>query len=182
MMRRREFITLLGSAAAAWPLAAQAQQPAMPVIGFLHSGSSTSTTQLRRSFHDGLAEGGYTDGINVSVEYRWAGDHHERFPELAADLVKRAVSVIVAVGSPAVSAVKAATTTVPVVFYVGVDPVLFGLVESLNRPGGNLTGVTNFSLEMGPKRLQLMAELLGSRRLAVLLNPGALQPTRRPRA
>jgi ABC-type uncharacterized transport system substrate-binding protein len=171
MIRRRDFITLLGGAVAAWPLAARAQQPAMPVIGFLHSGSSTSTIQLLRSFHAGLAEGGYTEARNVSVEYRWAGDQHERFPELAADLVKRAVNVIVAVGSPAVSTVKAATTTVPVVFYVGVDPVLFGLVESLNRPGGNLTGVTNFSLEMGPKRLQLMAEFIGSRRVAVLLNP-----------
>jgi putative ABC transport system substrate-binding protein len=169
-VRRRQFITLLGGAAV-WPLAARAQQPAMPVIGFLHSGSSTSTIQLLRSFHAGLAEGGYTEGRNVSVEYRWAGDQHERFPQLAADLVKRAVNVIVAVGSPAVSTVKAATTTVPVVFYVGVDPVLFGLVESLNRPGGNLTGVTNFSLEMGAKRLQLMAEFIGSRRVAVLLNP-----------
>jgi putative tryptophan/tyrosine transport system substrate-binding protein len=170
-MRRREFITLLG-AAAAWPLAARAQQPAMPVIGMLLSGSRASTDRTLRAFHRGLAESGYMEARNVAVEYRWAEDRNERFPQLAADLVQRGVSVIAAIGSPAVVAAKATTATIPIVFYVGVDPVSFGLVESLNRPGGNLTGVTNFSLQMGPKRLELLADLLGSRKVVgILLNP-----------
>ena len=170
-MKRRDFITCLGGAAAAWPLAARAQ-PAMPVIGMLLSGSRASSDRTLRAFHQGLAESGYMEAGNVAVEYRWAEDRNERFPQLAAELVQRGVSVMAAIGSPAVAAAKAATTTIPIVFYVGVDPVSFGLVDSLSRPGGNLTGVTNFSLETGPKRLELLADLLGSRRLVgILLNP-----------
>jgi putative ABC transport system substrate-binding protein len=172
-MKRREFIALLGGAAAAWPLAARGQQPAMPVIGMLLSGSRASSDRTLRAFHQGLAESGYMEASNVAVEYRWAEDRNERFPQLAAELVQRGVSVMAAIGSPAVAAAKAATTAIPIVFYVGVDPVSFGLVNSLSRPGGNLTGVTNFSLETGPKRLELLADLVGSRRIVgILLNPG----------
>jgi putative tryptophan/tyrosine transport system substrate-binding protein len=173
-MMRREFITLLGGAAtsAAWPLAARAQ-PAMPVIGMLLSGSRASSDHTLRAFHQGLAESGYVEAGNVAVEYRWAEDRNERFPQLAAELVQRGVSAMAAIGSPAVAAAKAATTAIPIVFYVGVDPVSFGLVNSLSRPGGNLTGVTNFSLETGPKRLELLADLVGSRKIVgILLNPG----------
>ena len=123
----------------------------MPVIGMLLSGSRTSYDLTLRAFHQGLVESGYVEGRNVAVEYRWAEDRNERFPQLAAELVQRGVSVIAAVGSPAVAAAKATTTNLPVVFYVGVDPVSFGLVDSLSRPGGNLTGLTNFALEMGLK-------------------------------
>jgi putative ABC transport system substrate-binding protein len=170
--KRREFITTLLCGAAAWPLAARAQQAAMPVIGMLHSGSRASSDRSLRAFHQGLAESGYVEARNVAVEYRWAEDRNERFPQLAAELVQRGVRMIAAVGSPAVAAAKAATTTIPIVFYVGVDPVSFGLVESLSRPGGNLTGVTNFALEIGPKRLELLADLLGLRKIVgILLNP-----------
>ena len=172
-MRRRAVITLLGAAAAAWPRVARAQQP-MPVIGFLHSGSPDLplAAQGMMAFREGLSETGFAEGRNVAIQYRWAGDHHEDFRTLAVDLTQRGVRVIAAVGSPAVTAAKAATSSIPIAFLVGVDPVLFGLVDSLARPGGNLTGATNFSLEIGPKRLELMVELLGSRRrLAVLLNP-----------
>jgi putative tryptophan/tyrosine transport system substrate-binding protein len=172
MSTRREFITLFGGAAATWPMAAGAQQTAMPLIGMLLSGSRASSDPTLRGFHQGLAESGYVEAGNVIIEYRWAEDRNERFPQLAAELVQRGVSVLVAIGSPAVAAAKAATTIIPIVFYVGVDPVSFGLVDSLGRPGGNLTGVTNFSLETGPKRLELLADLLGSRKLVgILLNP-----------
>ena len=147
------------------------------MIGMLLSGSRASSEHILRAFRQGLREGGYVEGRNVAVEYRWAEDRNERFPQLAAELVQRGVNVIAAVGSPAVAAAKAATATIPIVFYVGVDPVSFGLVNSLSRPGGNLTGVTNFSLETGPKRLELLAELLGRGKVVgVLLNP------RRPRS
>src|SRR5262245_24537921 len=176
MIGRRDFITLLGGAAAAWPIAARAQQPTIPVIGKLLSGSRASTEHVVRAVHQGLAEGGHVEGRNVAVEYRWAGDRNERFPQLADELVQRGVSLIVAIGSPAVAAAKAASASIPIVFYVGVDPVLFGLVSSFSRPGSNLTGVTNFSLETGPKRLELLAGLLGAGKVVgVLFNP------RRPR-
>jgi len=169
MSTRREFIALLGGAAAAWPIAARAQQ-AMPVVGVLLSGSRASSEHILRLFHQGLAEGGY--GRNAAFEYRWAEDRNERFPQLAAELVQRGVNVIAAIGSPAVAAAKAATATIPIVFYIGVDPVSSGLVSSLSRPGGNLTGVTNFSLVVGPKRLELLADLLGAGKVVgVLLNP-----------
>ena len=171
-MNRREVIGLLGGAAA-WPLRARAQAPAALVIGMLLSGSRASSDRTLRAFHEGLAESGYVEARNVKVEYRWAEDRNEYFPQLASELVQRGVSVIAAIGSPAVAAAKAATATIPIVFYVGVDPVSFGLVNSLNRPGSNLTGVTNFSLETGPKRLELLADLLGSRKVVgILLNPG----------
>jgi putative ABC transport system substrate-binding protein len=169
MIRRREFVTL--GSAAAWPLAARAQQP-LPVIGMLLSGSRASSDRTLRAFRQGLSEGGYVEAGNVAVEYRWAEDRNEHFPQLAAELVQRSVSVMAAIGSPAVAAAKMATTTIPIVFYVGVDPVSFGLVDSLSRPGGNLTGVTNFSFETGPKRLELLADLLGSGKLVgILHNP-----------
>src|SRR5262245_25555934 len=170
-LQRRQFITLLGGAAV-WPLAARAQQPALPVIGFLSSEGRNDRLDLTEAFHRGLSEGGYAESRNAAIEYRFAENQYDRLPALAADLVQRGVSVIAAMGSPAVTAAKAATTTIPIVFYVGVEPVSFGLVESLSRPGGNVTGVTNFSLEIGPKRLELLADLLGSRRIVgILFNP-----------
>jgi len=169
---RRKLIALFGGGAVAWPFAVRAQQPAMPVIGMLLSGYRPSHDRTLRAFHQGLAESGYVEARNVAVEYRWAEGRNERFPQFTAELVQRGVSVIAAVGSPAAAAAKAATTTLPIVFYVGVDPVSFGLVDSFSRPGGNLTGVTNFALETGPKRLELLADLLGSRKLVgILLNP-----------
>ena len=170
-MKRREFITLIGGAAG-WSLAASAQQAAMPVVGLLLSGSSASSEHVLRAFRHGMAEGGYVEGRNVALQYQWAEERSERFANLAAELVRRGVDAIAAVGSPAVAAAKAATTTIPIVFYVGVDPVSFGFVASLSRPGGNLTGVTNFALEVGPKRLELLADLVGPGKVVgVLLNP-----------
>jgi putative tryptophan/tyrosine transport system substrate-binding protein len=171
-VRRREFITFLGRAATTWPLPAWAQQSTVPVIGMLLSGSRPSSDRTLRAFHQGLSESGYVENHNVAVEYRWAEDRNDRFPQLAAELAQRQVSVIAAIGSPAVTAAKAATRTIPIVLYVGVDPVQFGLISSLSRPGGNLTGVTNFSLETGPKRLELMADLLGrGKPVGLLFNP-----------
>jgi putative ABC transport system substrate-binding protein len=171
-MGRREFVALLGGAAAAWPLAARAQQPAMPVMGFLHSDSRFQSTRAVQALHQGLAEAGYIDNQNLSVEYRWAEGRDERFPEFAAELVRRPVNLIVAIGSPAAAAAKAATTSIPVVFYVGVDPVQFGLVNSLSRPGGNLTGVSNVAVEIGPKRVEMLSDLFGPQKIVgILLNP-----------
>ena len=171
-MRRREFITLLGGAAAAWPMVARGQQPAMPVVGFLRRGSPELNAHLVTAFRKGMGETGYTEGRNVAVEYRWADNDHQ-LTELAADLVRLRVAVIATPGSTAAAAAaKSATTTIPVVFSAGGDPVQTGLVASLNRPGGNVTGVSSMSGEIGTKRVGLLQELVPrAARLAALVNP-----------
>ena len=171
MMKRREVITLLGGAAV-WPNAAHGQQP-IPVIGVLSAEWPDLFTDRLRAFRDGLAEAGYVEGRNLAIEYRWAEGQNHQLPALAADLVRRQVSVIVAAGStPAALTAKAATTTIPIVFYVGPNPIELGLVSSLSRPGGNVTGVVTLNVEIAPKRLELLHELFpAATSFALLVNP-----------
>jgi len=171
-MRRREFITLLGGGAATWPLSGRAQQAATPVIGYLDSRSSDAAENRLRGFRQGLKEAGYIEGENITIVYRWADDRVDRLPLLAAELVSRSVAAIITAGVPSSSAAKTATTTIPIIFIVGTDPVQLGLAASLSRPGANLTGINLFTSELAAKRLEVLRDLLPqAKQMGVLVNP-----------
>ena len=171
-LRRREFIKLVGGAAAAWPLAARAQQPAMPVIGFMHPASPEGNADRIRAFRQGLKDAGFVEGENVVIEHRWADNQNDRLPALATDLVRRRVAVIAAVGNAAAIVAKGATTTIPIVFLVSDDPVRMDLVSNLARPDGNLTGVSFLAAELAAKRMEFLRQLVpGATSVAVLVDP-----------
>ena len=177
-MRRRDFIKVIAGSAAAWPLAARAQQPAIPVIGFLDSRSAAAVENRVRGFHEGLKEAGYVEGENLNISYRWADDRLDRLPLLAAELVSRSVAAIATSGVPSALAAKAATTTIPIVFIAGVDPVQLGLAASLSRPDRNLTGIDALAAQIGAKRLEVLHDLLPKiTRIGVLVSPADADPT-----
>ena len=171
-MRRRDFITLVGGVGAGWPFAAHAQQPPQPVIGYLSGGTSKDFARLTAAFRQGLNDSGYVEGRNVAIEYRWAEGQYDQLPALAADLARRQITLIAATTTPAALAAKGATSTIPIVFSIGADPIAIGLVQSLSRPSGNITGVNNYLSGVGAKRLELLGELIPNNgAIGLLVNP-----------